>query len=736
MKLNAILTEDVVSKYLNLKDQAPALADADNAPFFSYELGNNNDVFDLAISASNLAYKGTTTGEDFVLSISGGNGNDTLSTAIYAGVPNSVDYVGTYGPTPVTSDGLWLADGLVINDEVPWYLNSQKNANLKIDAGAGDDLVNTFGSGDWIVNLGTGNDTYYADNTGHTRGDSTAGTADSTGRATWVFNTDDQATPGAVVAERQLDDLLSDTDDSYIDFTGGSERGSLYGLKLRVVFEDVNAGNTLGGAFISKVVDVPAIDKYKITDLNINQAIIAAINTDPVLSKLLIAEAGRGNTLVVRALSDGEHAVENLKVEFSIPSTATLDAYFTTAEIAAWKTAVGATGNWINTDVSGAIVRAFEDLTATAPSAYNGIGPSAGSTYGGWFGAETDTDYQSAWANTGSAVITGKHSTHVSDNRIDSGAGNDVIVLSTGYLSNDTIVYTGTNNGFDTIVNFADNLVKDTPTSAVFYVSLKDLVAEGDGVNAPSGGNVTYTLNVNGNTLTATIGSAANNFSHDADDIGGAFDTAYSSPGIIGSDGTAWAASYNGTDDRLEFTQNGTSIVPPLITVGNNLTIDYTYVDWSGGNPAALSADIQHQGGAAEGDPGTDYLDFTSYGVNAVYLDNSSKYDITHTALDSPGLTVDALANDSLTAGTPPSTQGTLNTIAGGAKYIVMKQLYSDDTIYEITLWQDQASTGTGHGIAVINGTGIDTLLGTIGTVDFGKELDATWFDAADSVLL
>jgi hypothetical protein len=44
---------------------------------------------------------------------------------------------------------------------------------------------------------------------------------------------------------------------------------------------------------------------YKSSDLQINQAIKSAINNDAVLSKLLVAEDGPANTLVVTALSDG-----------------------------------------------------------------------------------------------------------------------------------------------------------------------------------------------------------------------------------------------------------------------------------------------------------------------------------------------------------------------------------------------------------------------------------------------
>jgi hypothetical protein len=124
--------------------------------------------------------------------------------------------------------------------------------------------------------------------------------------------------------------------------------------------------------------------------------------------------------------------------------------------------------------------------------------------------------------------------------------------------------------------------------------------------------------------------------------------------------------------------------------------------------------------------PDTDYLDFSSYNVAAVYLDNDHKYAADHSTLAGAALAIDATADGS----------STLSSITGGGTYIVLKQLYADDTIYEISWWKDQASTGTGHGTPAINGANADASQGIIGTVDFGKELDTAWFATADMVLL
>lgn len=59
--------------------------------------------------------------------------------------------------------------------------------------------------------------------------------------------------------------------------------------------------------------------------------------------------------------------------------------------------------------------------------------------------------------NTGApAALNGANSSAHSDNLIALGAGDDVVVLGTGALSNDTLVYAGYNQGKDTIINFSD----------------------------------------------------------------------------------------------------------------------------------------------------------------------------------------------------------------------------------------------------------------------------------------
>lgn len=79
---------------------------------------------------------------------------------------------------------------------------------------------------------------------------------------------------------------------------------NFYNSKLVVTFKGIPtaAAVTVAGT------------NYKTSDLEINQAIKKAINDDAVLSKLLVAEDGPANSLVVKSLIDGAMNTTDLAV--------------------------------------------------------------------------------------------------------------------------------------------------------------------------------------------------------------------------------------------------------------------------------------------------------------------------------------------------------------------------------------------------------------------------------------
>lgn len=347
LKITAGLTSEVTAKYMNLVDQAPAAAAADNVSF-NYTGGTGNDVFNIALDSANLNNAGTTTREDFLFSLVGGAGNDNLTLSV-------VDALGT-------ASG---ADN--------WYANSKLNANLRIEAGDGDDVVWTPGSGDVVILGGAGNDTVYSDNTG--------------AKAIWAFN-----------GSGAIDNLLSDTNNGY----------NLFKSSVSVNFKGLMAT-----AQINSV-------QGRSDDLAINQAIKAAINSDPVLNKLLIATDGPANTLVVTSLIDGDMAGD-LAISLRAPAVGSISP----TEYAVLQQAYNTAATPVTTPAQ------VDALLAAGLNA-----------------AIVKADYVKA------PTINGANGTGISDHNITGGADRDVMVLSTEASSNETLVYTA-GFGNDTVVNLA-----------------------------------------------------------------------------------------------------------------------------------------------------------------------------------------------------------------------------------------------------------------------------------------
>ena len=374
--LTAALTPEVTAKYLNVIDNAANPA-ADNVAF-TYTSGVGNDYINLYLDPANLAQPGTVTREDMSLNISTGSGNDEVlvSTGVFS---QGDQRLSTTGPN--------------------WYENQHINANNKmvsnvaagqllINTGTGDDIVRTLGFGDYAINAGDGLDTVYLDNTGK--------------RAVWTIND---------VNSSSLTDLLSQPP--------AATATKIANLFVNVSFKGYDSKAAPVGGSNGSLAGV------SVTDLTINQAIKFAINTDPVLNKLLIAEDGPGRTLVITSLIDGVQQDANLfsDVVVSLSSTP-LSTQQAVAASALSPTQAAALG--------------FGVATSTG----------FGATLGGRFDANLDTN--------------GANSLAISDNLVVGGLGDDVLVLGTGFGSNDTVGYSGLGNGNDKIVNF---VTADSPAT-------------------------------------------------------------------------------------------------------------------------------------------------------------------------------------------------------------------------------------------------------------------------------
>lgn len=156
VNFSAVLSENVVSKYLDVQDTA-ADASADNV-IFDYDLGTNDDTLALDIDSANLVNAGTGTREDFELAVDGNGGNDTITVRMGALVEDTNDDDDADTAFTVTSD---------VSDSTNWYQNQKENANISVNGGAGDDVISTIGAGDANIVAGDGNDTVYTDNSGN-----------------------------------------------------------------------------------------------------------------------------------------------------------------------------------------------------------------------------------------------------------------------------------------------------------------------------------------------------------------------------------------------------------------------------------------------------------------------------------------------------------------------------------------------------------------------------------------
>ncbi|MCK7582321.1 MAG: hypothetical protein MZV65_46490 [Chromatiales bacterium] len=186
----AALTDEITPKYFDLRDQAPNDPAADNIAF-EYTGGTGNDYFNIALDASNAAFAGTATREDFSLEIDGGAGDDTIVVALRDGRSLAED--DTFGLT-------YRVDGELEGAEFSknWYDNVVLlEGNIRINGGEGNDTIWTPGAGNMIINGGAGNDAIYADNTGD--------------KAIWAFN----VAEGFPWARERLNDLQSDANNTY-----------------------------------------------------------------------------------------------------------------------------------------------------------------------------------------------------------------------------------------------------------------------------------------------------------------------------------------------------------------------------------------------------------------------------------------------------------------------------------------------------------------------------------------
>ncbi|MGO1344029.1 beta strand repeat-containing protein [Chromohalobacter japonicus] len=346
----------------------------------------------------------------------------------------------------------------VLNMSVSADVLEREDFELAIDTDAGNDagndvvhlqndleddssaLTNQQLNGNVSIDTGAGNDRVWSEGNGDATITTGAGDdlifADNSGdqgigsnegRAQFVFNNE---TANIRDLESNSDVNLSNgangTAQSFtVTGLGTNATSGTVGVKVNFMGFEATANIDIAGSSISDS------GEASISALQINQALKSAINGDDVLKELLLAKDGNGNALVVDSKIDGQMTADDLDISFS---------------------GEDADGN-----------------AYTFPTALT-----------------TGDVYDTEFAQDGTDV-TGADSDAESDNVINAGTGTDEIVLGTGANSNDTVAFTGSNNGVDSIVNFTDGALGDTGSAGAdildFTSYLQSTDVNGDAID-------------------------------------------------------------------------------------------------------------------------------------------------------------------------------------------------------------------------------------------------------------
>ncbi|MBV1917763.1 MAG: hypothetical protein KUG65_06840 [Sphingomonadaceae bacterium] len=351
------------------------------------------------------------------------------------------------------------------------YPNHVILKNVDISTGDGDDFVWTEGAGNFRIDTGTGRDVIFTDNSGST--------------ATWIFNVDGGAISGqtsdlgdlpgvplqhALIGGGSLTIVFSGA--GAVSGAGGNGGGVMeeYGL----AGDEGEAVATMNGIESTVTINVEGSRNYYGTQADINDAILRAINDHPVLSEVLVATINDNNTLVVHTKIDGYFVTEDLDLIITPPVVGSLSAAQTASALGE------------------AIGLGFADSTTAVPPFSNPLVNPVDGDGTPWtvpnnqfyWGVDNNMsggtmDMNPDAANVENLVYSGSAGSYETDNVINAGADDDLIVLATsnnddvsnGYwsldgrlfddASNEVIVFAGPDNGHDTIFNFETAGVND-----------------------------------------------------------------------------------------------------------------------------------------------------------------------------------------------------------------------------------------------------------------------------------
>lgn len=529
--LSATLDETVIAKYFDLEDTATDET-TDNISF-EYDTASGDDTVNLTVSQEAASY------EDFALAITTSSGADTVRLEV-----NNLDS---------DLDTAWVADQEALD-------------NITITTGSGNDTVTTFGGGSATINTGSGDDTVYSDNSGIDNQAATwlfnaanidlgdiqgqgVGTAQvligaqltvtfssgSTGagvdaadavalttgfESTVTIGTDangfgdeasiNQAIKNAINNDATLSELLLAEDGPNHSLVVTSLVDGVFGaqdLDVAIVARDVDeVGNVMSTA--DKTIAQNANRDFlntsaaaDLSDVNLQTALDGFVTT--------IQGAGTGyNGTLVQA--EGSATVATGTITTATAQTIDVSALSLVATdtidfVIDGTTVTYTAGGVLTGDaLEAAITTALGATTVIDGIVYTVTNPTAGAG---------DLTFTQGAAKTIAAITAAADVALVgvasdeeaNDNVINAGTGSDTVVLSTHGTSNETIVFTGTNNGVVEVFNFEDG-----GTAWADMIDLSEYLSNQTSVSGSTASAVDVAHNVTIGTVAANTMAQAN----------------------------------------------------------------------------------------------------------------------------------------------------------------------------------------------------------------------------------
>lgn len=263
--INSFVSDNILGRFEH--DDTGIYTADDSQATVDYDLTSGNDVLNLAIDTDILE------SVDVQVDVNSGAGDDVI--------------------TLMATKGLTSNKAVAVQETgaTGWVINQQLLDNVKIDAGAGNDWIMTTGAGAVDIDAGAGNDVVRVDNAGD--------------RGVFVFN--DATTDITTLANNR--DIVSNSDDALTSGANAvAQTYNFFKAQVQVSFK----------GFESDFIEIASTD-YRTTTEQINQAVKKAVNSDPVLNKLLHAVENEGHALAIESLIDGLLATNELTINIIEP---------------------------------------------------------------------------------------------------------------------------------------------------------------------------------------------------------------------------------------------------------------------------------------------------------------------------------------------------------------------------------------------------------------------------------